>query len=95
MWPFTSNYPSKYRDEVKRLTSELIEIGKRNDFLSEHPGGEFDSQCRHARARQIGMRLNEIGDIALMESICKKVSKKCGKDIAAHLEFCWLRVGKF
>ena len=95
MWPFSELYPSQYKAEVKKLTEELFEIGKRDDFLSERPGGGFDSQCRHVRAREIGTRMSEVGGIPLMENIVKKVSKKCGKELAAHLEFCWLRIGKF
>lgn len=92
---FNPGYPRKYKKEVEELTSELIEIGNRDDFLSERPGGQFDSQCRHVRSRKIGERLNEIGDIQVMEKVVKKVSKRCSKPIAAHLEACWFRIGKF
>ncbi len=92
---FHSLYPSQYKDEVNRLTDELYQIGKADDFLSVHPGGYFDQNCRHVRAREIGTRFMEIGGIPLMEKTVKKVSKKNGKDIGAHLESCWTRIGNF
>lgn len=99
MWPFHKNYPRENKAEVESLLNELTEIGKREDFLSEHPGGQFDSQCRNVRARAIGTRLHEIGDIPLMEEIEKKVGKKLGKAdgkrLAEHLDFCWRGIGKF
>lgn len=95
MWPFSSGIPREHKDEVNRLINELVDIGKREDFLSEHPGGPFDRYCRHARAREIGERIHEIGAEELMEKIVKKISKKCDKTAAAHLESCWFRIGKF
>lgn len=95
MFFFNRGYPSKYKQEVDQLTDELIQIGNTDDFLSERPGGQFDSQCRHVRARKIGERMNEIGDIRLMESLVKRISKRCGKPVGSHLEACWFRIGKF
>ncbi len=84
--------PSQDKQEVQRLTDELIQIGKRDDFLSERPGGQFNSQSRHIRARAIGKRLNQIGGIELMEYVNKKVRKKAGKELGAHLEYCWIDI---
>ncbi len=95
MWPFSSDYPRQYKEEVEKLINELIDIGKREDFLSEHPGGPFDRYCRHARAREIGERILEIGGEDLMEKLVKKVTKKTDKTIGSHLESCWFRIGKF
>jgi hypothetical protein len=30
-----------------------------------------------------------------MEWAVKKISKRSGKDLAAHLEACWFRIGNF
>ena len=90
---FHKSYPSQYKSEVAALTSELIQIGLKEDYLSERSGGLFDRNCRHARAREIGERLYSIGGIPLMEEILKKVSTKCGKDSASPLEACGRAVG--
>ena len=92
---FFQKYPHEYKQEVKNLTDELIKIGKTDDFLSERPGGQFDVNCRHIRAREIGTRLSEIGQTPLMESIVKTISKKCGKDIGGQLEFAWNGINGF
>lgn len=88
-------YPPQKRDEVQRLLAELVQIGKRDDFLSERPGGPFNYQSRHTRAREIGKRLNEIGGLALMEYAHKQVRRKAGKELSAHLEYCWAEIGNW
>ena len=90
---FHKTYPSQNKKEVEVLARELIQIGLKEDFLSERSGGLFDRNCRHARAREIGERFFAIGGVPLMEDILKKISKKCGKDSASHLEACWRAVG--
>ena len=90
---FHKAYPSRYKAEVERLTEALIQIGEKEDFLSERPGGIFDQNCRNIQAREIGNRLFEIGGIELMEDRIKQISKKDGKEIAAHLEACWRAIG--
>lgn len=88
-------YPSNAGREVQQLIDELIKIGHMDDYLSEHPGGAFNAQCRHVRSRQIGKRLDEIGGFPLMEYAFEKVRKKAGKQLASHLEYAWDEVGSW
>jgi hypothetical protein len=86
-------FPKEKRQEVEKLIDELIRIGKTDDYLSERPGPPFNSQSRHNRARQIGKHLHDIGGLPLMEYAFKQVRRKLGKDLSAHLEYCWAEVG--
>jgi len=88
-------YPSDAKQEVNRLLDELVNIGQRDDYLSERPGGAFNVQCRHTRTRQIGQRFHEIGDFPLMEYAYRKVKKKLGNDLGEHLEYAWSDIGKW
>ncbi len=88
-------YPAKDKHEVDRLVNELITIGIKEDFLSEHPGAGFNIQCRHVRAREIGKRLSEIGGLKLMNYAYDRVKKKAGKIPASHLEYAWESVGEW
>lgn len=88
-------YPPQARREVQALLEELIKIGHMDDFLSEHPGGAFNMQCRHIRTRQIGKRLDEIGGYPLMQYAYEQVRKKAGKQLASHLEYAWEEVGSW
>jgi len=81
--------PPDRKQEVDRLINELVIIGKQYDFLSERPGGVFNSQCRHVRAREIGKRLIVIGKYPLMEYVIKRVKKKLGASLSNHLEYAW------
>jgi hypothetical protein len=89
-------YPGELRDEVEKLLAELIEIGKRDDYLSERHLPGFNSQYRHVRARAIGKRLNDIGGLPLMEYAHRLVRRKTGKAgraLAEHLEYAWAEIG--
>jgi hypothetical protein len=88
-------YPAKDQAEVKKLIVELIMIGVKEDYLSEHPGGGYNSQCRHLRTREIGKRLSEIGGLRLMSWAYEKVRRKAGKIPASHLEYAWQDVGEW
>lgn len=77
------------------MVEELVRIGKAEDFLSERPGGSFNAQCRHVRARDIGKRLNEIGGFALMEQIYKRIRKQLGAQLASHLSYAWADIDKW
>lgn len=87
--------PPEYRRETQQLIDELVQIGKSEDFLAERPGGAFNAQCRHRRARTIGERLNEIGGTPLMEYVNKRVSKKLGAALGAHLAYAWSDIGRW
>jgi hypothetical protein len=88
-------YPSYAKPEVDRLREELFRIGKADDFLSERPGGGFNRECRHVRAREIGKRLDELGGLPLMEYVNRQVRRKLGKNLSWHLEACWKDIGKW
>ena len=95
MWFFSKPFPRQNGDEMNRLMDELIQIGQKEDFLSERPGGQFDRECRHIRTRENGQRIFDFGGADSMEWVIKKINKKCGKDLGAHLEACWNRIGNF
>ncbi len=97
MWFFSKPFPRQNGDEMNRLMDELIQIGQKEDFLSERPGGQFDRECRHIRTREIGQRIFDFGGADSMEWVIKKISKnkKMWRDLAAHLEACWNRIGNF
>ena len=88
-------YPANERSEVEKLVEELIRIGIKEDYLSEHPGAGYNIQCRHVRAREIGKRLSDIGGLKLMNWAFLKVKKKAGKIPASHLEYAWENVGEW
>lgn len=88
-------YPAAQKNEVERLIENLIRIGQTEDYLSERPGGSFNAQCRHAGAREIGARLETIGGFYLMEYVLKRVRKKLGANLAAHLSYAWTDIGKW
>lgn len=88
-------YPADRKEEVERMIADLVRIGKVDDFLSERPGGPFNAQCRHVRAREIGSRLNEIGNTELMEFAHRQVKKSLGENLATHLSYAWTDIGKW
>lgn len=88
-------YPAEMANEVQKLMDELINIGIKEDYLSEFPGNGYNAQCRHVRTRMIGKRLDEIGGNPLMQWAYAKVRKKAGKVPASHLEYAWHEVGHF
>lgn len=81
------------RAEVDRFVQELIQIGRQDDFLAERPGAPFNYQCRHTRARDIGVRLNELGGDALMEWVHRRVRAKLKEPLASHLSYAWTDIG--
>ncbi len=88
-------YPAQLKPEIDKIVEELVSIGKRDDFLSEHPGGPFNMHCRHIRAREIGKRLNEIGGVELMDFIQRRIAKRLDANLAAHLSYAWTDIGKW
>ena len=90
-----SGLDKRARDEIEKLTLELIEIGKREDFLSEHPGGSFNAQCHNIRSRAIGKRLNELGGLNLMQTARERVRRKLKANLAAHLDYAWVEIGEW
>ncbi len=88
-------YPSNMQAEIDRLIDELVRIGQKEDFLSERSGGSFNAQCRHVRAREIGIRLDQVGGVVLMEYVLKKVRRRVGDTLANHLAYAWSEIGKW
>lgn len=84
---------NEFNDEVEKLINELVTIARQDDFLSEHPGGRYNAQCRHIRTRQIGERLHSIGGLELMLWVFRKISKRSGSVSASHLEYAWTDIG--
>lgn len=91
----TSGLDKRTHDEVEKLILELIDIGKREDFLSERAGGSFNAQCHNIRARAIGKRLNEMGGLSLMQLARERVRRKLKANLAAHLDYAWAEIGEW
>ncbi|MBN2258792.1 MAG: hypothetical protein JW704_13410 [Anaerolineaceae bacterium] len=81
------------RKEAERLIEELIGVGKRDDYLSELPGGSFNFQCHNIEARKIGQKLNELGGLELMMTARLRVRKKLGEVLMSHLDYAWSDIG--
>ena len=76
-------------NEISGFITELNSIGVSEGFLSFKPGGKFNQQCRHIRAREIGMRLNMMGGSSLMRKVYERVD--CPK--ARQLAAAWDEIG--
>lgn len=90
---FIKPYSTDQSRDVELLFKELISIGIESDFLSERPGGGFNGHCRNIRAREIGMKLDEMGGLDLMQWVYRRVRKKLGRNMAEHLEYAWDDIG--
>jgi hypothetical protein len=75
--------------EFRTLIDELTVIGAKEGFLSFKPGGRFNQQCRHIRAREIGMRLNMQGGSGLMRKVYDRVDCPNARQLAA----AWDEIG--
>ena len=75
--------------DLKPFVDELALIGSREGFLSFTPGGRFNPQGRHIRAREIGMRLNMMGGSSLMRKVYERVA--CPN--ARQLSGAWEEIG--
>lgn len=93
--PAIRQLPPEPKREVKHLLDELVRIGKMDDFLSTHPGGQFNGHCHHIRARKIGQRINEIGGLELMQAARSHVKRKLKPVMAEHLDYCWQDIGEW
>lgn len=91
--PALRRLPPERKREVKQLLEELVNIGKLEDFLSLHRGGDYDRNYHHKRAREIGVRLNKIGGLALMQAARARVKRKLNPVMAEHLDYCWMEIG--
>lgn len=91
--PNLPNLTADQKKQSKLLINSLVMIGKETDYLSERPGGEYDSACHHRQAREIGVKLNAIGGYALMWKAYRTIQRKHGKIMASHLEYAWMGIG--
>lgn len=91
--PAIRKLPPQPKREAKRLLEELIKIGKQEDYLSLHRGGDYDRNYHHKRAREIGARLHEIGGLPLMQAARARVRRKLNPVMAEHLDYCWMEIG--
>lgn len=94
-YPAIRKLPPEPKREVKRFLEELVRIGKSDDFLSTHPGGDFNVRCLHRRARRIGQQINEIGGLELMWAARSHVKRKLTPVMAEHLDYCWQDIGEW
>jgi len=80
-----SQVPAEYHPFI----TELMAIGTGEGFLSFKPGGRYNQQCRHIRAREIGMRLNMAGGSSLMRKVYERVDCANVRQLAA----AWGEIG--
>ncbi|MDY0124790.1 MAG: hypothetical protein RBS09_01155 [Anaerolineaceae bacterium] len=81
--------------EVKKMISQLVQIGKMDDFISLAPGGPFDHQLHHREAKAIGRRIYEIGGIDLMFAVRQMVKYQLKDVMAEHLDHAWKGIGEW
>ncbi len=91
--PAIRKLPPAPKREVKQLLEELVRIGKFEDYLSVHRGGDYDRNYHHKRAREIGARLEAIGGEDLMWAARAHVKRKLDRTMAEHLDYCWMDIG--
>ena len=89
------NTGSNYQQEFDQLTAELIKIGKTDEYLTVEPSNKFNDDKRNIRAREIGLRLNEMGGKKLMQHAYSKVKTALGRVTARELEFAWDGIGEW
>jgi len=93
--PLPKGLSSSARVEADRLIEELIGIGRKDDYLSETPGGRFDLHCHNIDARRVGQRLNELGGQELMMAARERIRKKLGMSLMSHLDYTWSDIGQW
>jgi hypothetical protein len=77
--------------EADVLVNELIQIG-RHVYFTGKPGGAYDDQGDHIRAREIGSRLFEIGGFDLMQAAHLRVATALGEG-GKSLDWTWAGIG--
>lgn len=82
-----------FTQEFDDLTAELIEIGKTDEFLTVEHNSKFNDEKRNIRAREIGVRLSEMGGKKMMQQAYSKVKAVLGGIPARELEFAWDGIG--
>ncbi|KYK37353.1 MAG: hypothetical protein AYK18_10190 [Theionarchaea archaeon DG-70] len=80
--------------DVDVLVTELVEIGRTCGFIST-PGGNFDDNGYHIRARQIGILLDKIGGMELMQAAYYRIVAILGPVAGRTLEVAWGYIGNW
>jgi|GEM_PF-414451 len=80
--------------DVDRLVTELIQIGRTDDYLSMTPGVKFNEYRRNIRACEIGEVLNERGGMDLMQAAYYRVRAALPVKARA-LECAWGGIGEW
>jgi hypothetical protein len=80
---------SQIPPEFLTLINELATIGNEEGFLSFRSGGRYNQQCRHIRAREIGLKLNMAGGSSLMRKVYDRVECQNVRQLAA----AWDQIG--
>jgi hypothetical protein len=78
--------------EIDTLVDELVHIGQTSDFVSD-PGGAFDHNGCHKRAREIGMHVNKMGGAHVMQAVWYRVTAVLGPERGRSLEIAWGFIG--
>lgn len=81
--------------EVDILIDDLINIGRSDGFMSVRAGGKFNQQCKHMRVLEIGIRLNQLGGLELMQVVFEKVRNSLGISETSTLNCAWDGIGKW
>ncbi|MGD2247936.1 MAG: hypothetical protein PVF58_05985 [Candidatus Methanofastidiosia archaeon] len=79
---------------VSALIDELVEIGKTCGFIST-PGGNFNGNGHHIRTREIGMQLDNMGGMELMQVAYYTVARVLGPVAGRSLEVAWGYIGNW
>jgi len=81
--------------EIDHIVDELTRIGSIDGFLSMQPGGRFNENRRHIRAREIGEELNKMGGLDLMKKVAYRVKSRLGSGLCGELERAWGYIGEW
>jgi hypothetical protein len=68
---------------IQALIEELTTIGNNEAFLAIKPGGRYNDQGRHIRAKEIGTQLHSLGGKALMHRVYDRVECSNVRQLAA------------
>jgi hypothetical protein len=82
--------------EADRLVDELIAIGSEGGFVSSQPSSGYDRSGVSIRAREIGVRLNDLGGLRLMKQAWWRVRFELSPGSAGrNLDIIWDRIGEW
>jgi len=85
----------RVNNEVDSLIQELVQIGSRERYISEKPGGLYNCNKHNIRARNIGYRLYSLGGHNLMLYAYYRVGFSLDNQIRGDLEYAWHNIGEW